>query len=104
MTIDDLKHHIDTTLRTTQKNFKLGEQRILAVLFFLLLAPAGARPSSILQLRYRDIAISLVRDPKGGMNRLLIQFKLVRVKAYLDPKDEYVLLDSLDRCRHLYIS
>ncbi|KAI1345775.1 C2H2 finger domain protein [Xylaria sp. FL0043] len=88
MSIEDIKHYINTALRTDQKNFKLGEQRILAVLFFLLLAPAGARPSSILELRFRDISVSLVRDPKGGRHRLLVRISLVRVKAYLDPKDE----------------
>jgi hypothetical protein len=87
MSIRDLLVHIDTTLRTSKKNFKLGEQRILAVLFFLLLAPAGARPSSILQLRFRDIRVTLARDPHGGHPRLLIEFKLIHVKAYLDPKD-----------------
>ncbi|KZL74300.1 C2H2 finger domain protein [Colletotrichum tofieldiae] len=43
MTIDDLKQQIETTLSTIKKSFKLGELRILAVLFLLLLAPAGSR-------------------------------------------------------------
>lgn len=51
MTLDDLKLHIETTLRTTSKDFKLGELRILAVLFLLLLAPQGSRPQSILNVR-----------------------------------------------------
>ena len=46
MTIDKLKDEIHTTLSTTQKSFDLGERHILAVLFLLLLAPAGARPTS----------------------------------------------------------
>lgn len=90
MTISDLVTQIDATLRTTRKNFKLGEQRVLAILFLLLLAPAGARPSSILKLRFKDIRITLARDPNSGPPRLLIEFKLVHVKAYLDPKDVYV--------------
>lgn len=44
MTIKDLKLQINTTLRTTEKAFKLGKVRILAILFLLLLAPAGSRP------------------------------------------------------------
>lgn len=31
MTLDDLKLQIETMLGTTEKDFKLGEQRILAV-------------------------------------------------------------------------
>ncbi|KAI0435566.1 C2H2 finger domain protein [Xylaria telfairii] len=43
MTLNDLKLQIETTLRTSEKVFKLGELRILAVLFLLLLALAGSR-------------------------------------------------------------
>jgi len=50
MTIDNLEQQIETTLSMTKKSFKIGELRILAVLFLLLLAPAGARPTSTLQL------------------------------------------------------
>lgn len=35
----------------TEKDFELGELRVLAVLFLLLLAPQGSRPASILQMR-----------------------------------------------------
>ncbi|KAI1421246.1 C2H2 finger domain protein [Xylaria sp. FL1777] len=86
MTIADLKLQIETTLNTTEKSFKLGEQRILAVLFLLLLAPAGARPASILQLRFGDIRVVLVRDPNNGPHRLVIKFTLNFTKRYLGPK------------------
>ncbi|KAK8013600.1 hypothetical protein PG991_009193 [Apiospora marii] len=88
LTVEDLKHHIDIALRTPRKNFKTGEQRIESVLFFLLMAPAGARPTSITKIRLGDIRLTLVRDPHGGPPRLLIEFTLVHTKAYLDPKDE----------------
>ncbi|KAI0971910.1 C2H2 finger domain protein [Xylaria arbuscula] len=89
MTLEDLKLQLDTTLRTTEKNFKLGEQRIFAVLFLLLLAPAGARPASILQLRFGDIQVALRRnpnDPINGPKRLLIRFTLAFTKTYLGSK------------------
>jgi hypothetical protein len=47
MKIEDLKKQIETTISTTKKSLKLGELRVLAFLFLLLLAPAGARPTSI---------------------------------------------------------
>lgn len=87
MTIDDLKEQIETTISTTKKSFELGELRILAVLYLLLLAPAGARPTSILRLRFGDIRVSLARDPKGGPHRLLIRFTLAFTKTYLGVKD-----------------
>lgn len=88
MTLDDLKLQIYTTLRTTEKGFKLGEQRVLAVLFLLLLAPQGARPRSILQLKFGDIQVLLVRDPtnKDGPPRLVIQLSMAYTKRYLGPK------------------
>lgn len=87
MTIEDLREQIETTISTTKKSFKLGELRILAVLFLLLLAPAGARPTSILRLRFGDIRLALVRDPEGGPHNILIRFTLAFTKTYLGVKD-----------------
>ncbi|OAQ58191.1 C2H2 finger domain-containing protein [Pochonia chlamydosporia 170] len=87
MTINDLKEQIETTLNTTRKSFDLGEHRILAVLFLLLLAPAGSRPTSILRLRFGDIRVALARDPEGGPHKILIRFTLEFTKSYLGTKD-----------------
>ena len=87
MTIDSLEQQIETTLSTTKKSFKLGELRILAVLFLLLLAPAGARPTSTLRLRFGDILPVLERDPEGGPHNILIKFTLAFTKTYLGEKD-----------------
>ena len=87
MTINNLKDQIETTLSTTKKSFHLGELRILAVVFLLLLAPAGSRPMSILRLRFGDIRVVLARDPDGGPHKLLIRFTLEFTKTYLGEKD-----------------
>ncbi|KAI0448570.1 C2H2 finger domain protein [Xylaria acuta] len=88
MSLQDLKDQIETTLKTTEKSFKLGELRILAVLFLLFLAPQGARPTSILKLKFTDINLLLVRDPAdpGGAPRLLIRLSMPYTKRYLGPK------------------
>ncbi|KAK1637329.1 hypothetical protein BDP81DRAFT_460869 [Colletotrichum phormii] len=70
ITIDNLKQRIRATLSTTNKSLKLGELRILAVLFVLLLAPAGSRPEATLNLRFKDIRVVLARDPEGGPHKL----------------------------------
>lgn len=90
MTLNDLKRQIDTTLRTTEKGFRLGELRVLAVLFLLLLAPQGSRPRSILQLKFGDIQVVLVRDPASpdGPPRLVIELSVAYTKRYLGPKAE----------------
>ncbi|KAH6988830.1 C2H2 finger domain protein [Ilyonectria sp. MPI-CAGE-AT-0026] len=87
MTIDNLKEQIKTVLSTTKKSFKLGEIRIYLVLFLLLMAPAGSRPTSILRLRYGDIRIVRARDPKGGPHNTLIKFSLEFTKTYLGEKE-----------------
>ena len=87
MTIDGLKEQIRTTLGTTRKSFKLGELRILAVLFLLLLAPSGSRPAALLRLRFGDIRVVLARDPEGGPHRILIWFTLEFTKTFLGQKD-----------------
>ncbi|KAI1839538.1 hypothetical protein JX266_014251 [Neoarthrinium moseri] len=87
MTIDNLKEQIEETLSTTKKSFHIGELRILAVLFLLLLAPAGSRPASILKLRYGDIRVVLAKDPEGGPHNILIRFTLEFTKTYLGDKD-----------------
>ncbi|KAK0367440.1 C2H2 finger domain-containing protein, partial [Colletotrichum limetticola] len=55
MVMEDLMQQNETTLSTTKKSFKLEEMRILAVLFLLLLTPAGPRPTATLNLRFKDI-------------------------------------------------
>lgn len=114
MTPEDLKLQIETTLRTTSKDFKLGEMRLQAVLFLLLVAPAGSRPQSILQIRQvhtncniqihkplsyhclspgSNISTSfLIRDPgdPDGRPRLTIQLRLEDTKQYRGKKDMYV--------------
>lgn len=89
MTLDDLRLQVETTLSTTEKEFKFGEQRILAVLFLFLLAPAGSRPSGILEIKLEDIHISL-HQPRKGPAQLLIGISLETKKAYMGPKGVYV--------------
>ena len=86
MTIDDLKEQIETTLSTTKKSFKLGELRILAVLFLLLLAAPGARPTSILRIQFGDVRVVLERDPEGGPHNILVKYALAFTKSFLGEK------------------
>ncbi|KAJ4394460.1 hypothetical protein N0V93_003678 [Gnomoniopsis smithogilvyi] len=86
MTLADLTMQLDAIVRTTEKSFKMGECRILAVLCLLLLAPAGSRIQSVLDMRFGDIEVVLARDPKNGPHKLLIRFTMSFTKRYLGPK------------------
>ncbi|KAL4404021.1 C2H2 finger domain-containing protein [Colletotrichum abscissum] len=88
MVIEDLMQQNETTLSTTKKSFKLGELRILAVLFLLLLAPAGSRPTATLNLRFKDIRVALARDPEGGPHKLLLRLTPEFTKTYLGEKEQ----------------
>ncbi|RSL39634.1 hypothetical protein CEP54_016287, partial [Fusarium duplospermum] len=91
MTIEDLEKQAKTTISTTKKTFRIGEHRIYALLFLLLIAPSGSRPQALLFLRYGDLNIHLVRDPEGGPHRTLISFKLHFTKTFLGEKETNTL-------------
>ncbi|VTT59410.1 unnamed protein product [Fusarium fujikuroi] len=87
MTIENLEKQAKTTISTTKKRFRIGEHRIYALLFLLLIAPSGSRPQALLLLRYGDLELSLARDPEGGPYRILIRFKLCFTKTFLGEKE-----------------
>ncbi|RKK77497.1 hypothetical protein BFJ71_g16737 [Fusarium oxysporum] len=87
MTIENLEKQAKTTISTTKKRFRIGEHRIYALLFLLLIAPSGSRPQALLLLRYGDLELSLARDPEGGPHRILIRFKLCFTKTFLGEKE-----------------
>lgn len=92
MSIDDLKDQNQTTIATTEKSFILGEMRVLAVLYTLLLSPAGSRPMSILKMTFGDLSFAKAVDPEGGPHQILIRFSLRFTKRWLGPKAEYEIL------------
>ncbi|KAF5694668.1 C2H2 finger domain-containing protein [Fusarium globosum] len=91
MTIEDLERQAETTIRTTKQRFHIGEHRIYALLFLLLIAPSGSRPRALLFLRFGDLELSLARDPLGGPHRILIRFRLRFTKTFLGEKETNVL-------------
>lgn len=66
MMAEDLKIQVDTTIRTSEKCFQVGELRISAVFFLLMLAPSG--------VRFGDIEVALTRNPLGGPHVLMIRY------------------------------
>jgi len=56
-------------------------------LLLLLLSPGGSRSKSIFLLRFRDIRVTLAKDPEGRPNNLLLRFILEFTKIYLGIKE-----------------
>lgn len=58
----ELRKLIGERVITTKKSLDLAKLRILTVLFLVLLTPADACPTTMLQLRLKDIRAVLARD------------------------------------------
>lgn len=78
---------LHTNLTTTKKRYTHGRQRIAIMLFLLLAGFSGNRPQAILDLCYRHIIVSLLRNPKGGPHRILIEFTCEFTKQFLGVKE-----------------
>lgn len=93
MDVEDLAKVVETTISTTEKKFGHGRHRIELGLFLQLAGLTTNRPQAILELRYRHIQVSLLRDPQGGPHRIIIEFTFEFTKEWLGAKDAntYVL-------------
>jgi Protein of unknown function (DUF3435) len=71
MYVEDLTKVVETAISTTKKKFGHGQQRIELGLFLQLAGLTANRPQAILDLRYRHILVSLLRDPQDGPHRIV---------------------------------
>ena len=86
MYIEDVAEFAYVLLTTTEMTFDCGWQRIQMLFFCQLAAITASRPGALLHLRYRDIKLNLVRDPKGGRPQLFIFLKPDFTKKFLGKK------------------
>ncbi|OJD27056.1 hypothetical protein ACJ73_01562 [Blastomyces percursus] len=86
MYIEDVAEFALVLLTTTEMTFVCGWQRIQILFFVQLAAITASRPGALLHLRYRDIALSLIRDPEGGRPRLFVFLKPDFTKRFLGKK------------------
>jgi hypothetical protein len=87
MHVEDLAEYLQMNLTTTKKRFTHGRQRIQLALFGQLAGFSGNRPQALLNLRYRDLIVTLLRHPNGGPHRILIEFTCEFTKQFLGQKD-----------------
>ena len=87
MYVEDLVGLLQTNLTTTKQRYPHGRHRIEMSLYGQLGLFSANRPSALLKLRYQDIVVTLLRDPNGGPNRLLIEFTCEFTKKHLGIKD-----------------
>jgi hypothetical protein len=85
--IKDLAGLLQTNLITTKQRYPYGRYCIEINLFGQLGIFSGNRPLVLLNLRYGNIVVTLLRDPNSGPYRLLIEFTCEFTKKYLGTKD-----------------
>jgi hypothetical protein len=87
MYIEDQTKVLQTNLTTTEKRYPHGRCRIQAHLYLHLGGFTANRPQAILELRYRHIQVTLLRDPEGGPHRVLLEFTFEFTKEFLGIKN-----------------
>jgi integrase len=99
MYVQDLAEFARVVLATTEMSFDIGWLRVQLILFFQLAAITGNRPEALVNLRYRHLKLTLIRDPTGQSGpypRLFIELTAEYTKTFLGIKDKYVSLESLE--------
>jgi hypothetical protein len=96
MYVQDLAEFARVLLATTEMSFDSGWLRIELILFCQLAAITGNRPEALINLRYRHLKLTLIRDPTGQSGpypRLFIELTAEYTKTFLGMKDKYVSLE-----------
>ncbi|PYH75799.1 hypothetical protein BO82DRAFT_409090 [Aspergillus uvarum CBS 121591] len=88
MYIEDVAEFARVLLSTTEMTFQCGWLRIQLLLFCQLAAITGSRPGALLNLRYRNLMLTLVRNPDGGRPQLFIYLTPEFTKTFLGEKEQ----------------
>lgn len=87
MYVEDLKEVLRTNICTTEKRYQHGRLRMEIQLFMQLAGFTANRPQAVLNLCYRHIMATVLRDQGGGPNRILLEFTYEFTKDFLGAKD-----------------
>ena len=88
MYVEDLKEVLRTNIHTTKKRYTHGRLRMEIQLFMQLAGFTANRPEALLNLCYRHIKATLLRDQLGGgPDKILLEFTFEFTKDYLGAKD-----------------
>lgn len=89
MYIEDLVPLQETVLRTMEKRFNIGLQRIQQCLYNLMACFTVNRINAMRHLQYKHLQCSIQRDPKGGPPRILLEITYKFAKRYLGVTQGY---------------
>ncbi|KZF22621.1 hypothetical protein L228DRAFT_246969 [Xylona heveae TC161] len=83
----DVLEFLQVNLTSTGLAYKLGRHRLQLGLFTLSGFITANRPKATLELRYRHLRVTLLRDPRDGPHRILLEFTYEFTKTYLGMKE-----------------
>ncbi|PYH98302.1 hypothetical protein BO71DRAFT_426270 [Aspergillus ellipticus CBS 707.79] len=92
MYIEDVAEFARVLLSTTETTFDCGWLRMQLLLFCQLAAITGSRPGALLNLRYRHLSLTLIRNPDGGRPSLFIYLTPEFTKPFLGDKEPNTFL------------
>ncbi|KAF7587244.1 hypothetical protein BBP40_007516 [Aspergillus hancockii] len=81
--VQDLTEFNETTLRTQEKRFHVGYERIQLCLFTMVGIYTVNRLQALLSLQFKHLRFSIQRDPLGGPPIPLVEIRAVYVKQFL---------------------
>lgn len=81
--IEDIGPFNETILSTQEKKFYLGFQRIQVCLFNSLALFTVHRRNALLSMQFKDLQISLQKDPRGGPPIPMIELTPEGTKKFL---------------------
>jgi hypothetical protein len=90
MYVEDLAEFARVLLATTQMTFEIGWLRVQLILFCQLAGITGNRPEALVDLRFRHLNLTLIRDRNADRPRLFIELTAEYTKGYLGMKDACV--------------
>ena len=86
---------LKTLYYSTEIIFNHERYRVQLALIMQLAGITGNRPSALLAVCYRDVKVTLLRDPQGGdQPRVLVEIVYNHTKGYLGQKDAFVFLST----------
>jgi hypothetical protein len=90
MYVEDLAEFARVLLATTQMTFEIGWLRVQLIFFCQLAGITGNRPEALVNLRFRHLNLTLIRDRNADRPRLFIELTTEYTKGYLGMKDACV--------------
>ncbi|PYH76328.1 hypothetical protein BO82DRAFT_407201 [Aspergillus uvarum CBS 121591] len=93
--IEDIGPFNETILSTQEKKFYLGFQRIQVCLFNSLALFTVHRRNALLSMQFKDLQISLQKDPRGGPPIPMIELTPEGTKKFLSLTKLYELVNGV---------